>query len=813
MRVFILFAAFMMSVVCSKAQQVTGNVKDTEGKPLAGSTIKLLKDSLLVKLAISNDKGAFSFSNVSSGNYMVNISHVGYPATNSTPFSVNGADMSIPEIVIAKSSVELKGVQVVAQKPIVEVKADKTVLNVEGTINSTGSDALDLLRKSPGVTVDKDDNLGMNGKNGVQVYIDGRPSPLSGSDLANYLKSMQSSNIESIELISNPSAKYDAAGNAGIINIRLKKNKSFGTNGSVNAGWNIGTYAKYNAGISLNHRNKNINIFGNYGYNDAKNAVTLGLYRTVLDSLFDQNGSITANTRAHNFKVGADYFINKKNTLGVIINGTYNTNQVDNYSRTGISYLPTGKLDRYLVADNSNAMKNDNINFNLNYNYVGSKGKNLTINADHGTYKINNNQFQPNTYFDSTGKNMLHSITYRMITPATININSVKVDYEQNLKKGKLGYGAKTAFVKTDNNFQRYNVYTSASELDKDRSNRFRYTENINAAYVNYSRPFKRFQVQLGLRVENTNMEGTSTGLKNNGSAYTPYDSTFKRHYTDFFPSAAISFTKNAKNQFSINYSRRIDRPNYQDLNPFEFKLDEYTFQKGNINLLPQYTNSFGFSHTYKYKLTTSLNYSIVKDMFTQLFDTAEASKAFISKRNLATQNIASMNISYPYRYKSYSVFTNLNTSYSKYTADFGEGRKVKLDAFALNLYMQHSLKFAKTWTAEMTAFYNAPTVYQGSLKAKSLWSIDAGIQKQVFNGRGSIKTSVSDILHTLKFNGTSDFAGQKTTIKSNWESRQFKLNFSYRFGSNQVKSARMRSTGAEEEMKRTQQSSSTPGI
>jgi hypothetical protein len=308
-------------------------------------------------------------------------------------------------------------------------------------------------------------------------------------------------------------------------------------------------------------------------------------------------------------------------------------------------------------------------------------------------------------------------------------------------------------------------------------------------------------------------MEGTSTGLKNNGTAYLPYDSTFNRHYTDFFPSAAISFTKNAKNQFSINYSRRIDRPNYQDLNPFEFKLDEYTFQKGNINLLPQYTNSFGFSHTYKYKLTTSLNYSIVKDMFTQLFDTAEASKAFISKRNLATQNIASMNISYPYRYKSYSVFTNLNTSYSKYTADFGEGRKVKLDAFALNMYMQHSLKFAKTWTAEMTAFYNAPTVYQGSLKAKSLWSIDAGIQKQVFNSRGSIKASVSDILHTLKFNGTSDFAGQKTTIKSNWESRQFKLNFSYRFGSNQVKSARMRSTGAEDEMKRTQQSSAAPGI
>ncbi|MEO7767686.1 MAG: outer membrane beta-barrel family protein, partial [Ferruginibacter sp.] len=251
----------------------------------------------------------------------------------------------------------------------------------------------------------------------------------------------------------------------------------------------------------------------------------------------------------------------------------------------------------------------------------------------------------------------------------------------------------------------------------------------------------------------------------------------------------------------------------YQDMNPFEFKLDEYTFQKGNINLRPQYTNSIGVTNTYQYKLTTTLNYSHVKDLFTQVIDTAEKSKAFISKRNLATQDVVSLNISYPFRYKAYSMFANMNGFYTHYTADFGEGRKINVNAGGLSLFVQNSIKFAKTFTAELSGFYNAPTVYQGTIKAKSLWSLDAGLQKQVIKGKGTIKMSVSDFLHTLKFNGISDFAGQKTDFIARWESRQFKLNFVYRFGSNQVKAARQRGTGADDEMKRVQSGGGTPGI
>jgi len=815
MRQFILLLFAALTAATGNAQ-VSGTAKDAQGTPLNGVTISLLaaKDSSIKKLAISAANGTYSFSGIAAGNYLVKASNVGYQTTLSPVFEVNGTAVSIPDLALTKTAGNLKAVVVTSQKPMIEMKADKMIVNVEGTINSVGSDALDLLRKSPGVQVDKDENISLSGKNGVQVYIDGRPSPLGGQDLSNYLKSLNSAQIESIEIISNPSAKYEAAGNAGIINIKLKKNKTLGTNGSVNAGWNIGTYAKYNAGINLNYRNKKVNLFGNYGYNKGKTESTIGIYRTVADSLFDQKGLITQDNESHNYKGGLDYFINKKNTIGVMINGTLSDPSMNNKGVTPISYIPTGTVNRILVADNTSLMKRNNINFNANYSYTDAKGKSLTVNADHGTYDINSNQFQPNYYYDATGEVLVSSVKYRMIAPTDININSIKADWEQPLKKGTLGFGGKYANVKTDNDFQRYNVTSSTHTLDKDRSNRFNYKENISAAYVNYNLALKGVSIQAGVRMENTVSKGESTGQKIVAGNYTTSVEGFKRNYLDFFPSAAITFNKKPTNQYTITYSRRIDRPNYQDLNPFEFKLDEYTFQKGNINLRPQYTNSIGVSNTYKYKLTTSLNYSHVKDLFTQVFDTAETSKAFVSKRNLATQDVVSINISYPYRYKAYSMFANVSGNYTSYKADYGEGRKINVDATGLTAYMQNSIKFAKTYTAELTAVYNAPTLYAGTIKAKGMWFADAGVQKQILKGKGTMKASVSDVFHSLKFRGVTDFAGQRSNITSQWESRMFKLNFVYRFGSNMVKAARQRATGADDEMKRVQSGSgAAPGL
>ena len=787
-------------------QAITGTVKDDQGKPLPGASIILKqgKDSSIVKIQATDAAGTYQFANIQPGRYFVNTSFTGYKSANSAFFDLTaGGSATVPVITIAKLPGNLKEVVVAARKPMVEIRADKTVLNVEGSINAVGQDALELLRKSPGVLVDKDDNLSLSGKNGVQVYIDGRPTPLSGADLAAYLKTLQSSSIEAIEIITNPSAKYDAAGNAGIINIRLKKNKSYGTNGSVNGSYAIGTYSKYNAGISLNNRNRLVNLFGNYNYNNGLYYNYMNLYRTVLDSVFDQRGTSTYHNSSHNFKIGLDYILNKKSTVGVMVNGNLSDFNSNNDSRTPISYKPSGQLYRVLSAQNTSKGTRNNVNANLNYRYADSSGHELNMDADYGLYKIRTDQYQPNYYFGPSGSNLIESRIYNMLAPTDIDIYTFKTDYEQNFRKGRLGLGGKVSYVNSNNDFERYNVITLFKTLDTLRSNRFNYKENINALYVNYNRQFKGFLAQAGVRMENTHAEGGSNGYRITGQQYLVYDSSFERNYTDFFPSAAVTFNKKPTSQFGIQYSRRIDRPAYQDLNPFEFKIDEYTFQKGNTQLRPQYTNSVSLTHMYKFRFNTKLTYSHVKDVFTQLTDTAERSKAYLTKKNLATQDIASLNLSFPFQYKWYSVYSNVNTYYSHYKADFGTGRKVDLDVFSVNLYQQHTFTFKKGWTGQLSGFYNSPSIWQGTFKSRRIWSLDAGVLKTVLKGQGTLKASVSDVFRTLKFTGESNFANQYLRVMGGSDSRQFKLNFTYRFGSNQVKAARQRKTGLDEENNR----------
>lgn len=810
-----LFLLLLIATVSlANAQTISGTAKDDQGTPLSGATVALVKakDTSVVKLSVAANNGAYSFNAINQGDYRVMVSHVGHNTALSPAFSVGTGDVTAPAIVATKAAADLKGITVTARKPIVEVKADKTVLNVEGTINSAGSDGLELLRKAPGVTVDKDENLSVNGKNGVQVYVDGRPTPLSGSDLANFLKSMQSSQIESIEIITNPSAKYEAAGNAGIINIRLKKNKAFGTNGSATAGYAIGVFPKYNGSLNLNYRNNAWNLYGTYSVSKGLNHNPIELYRTVADTIFDGKGYFRYDNQNHNLKLGADYTLNKTSSIGVLLTGTMSDPKVTNYNRTAITPKSTGITDRLLVANNRSDLKRSNYNANLNYNYQDAKGKSLVINLDNGYYDNNNDQFQPNYYYMPDGKTLTRSVIYQMIAPTKIHINSGKLDYEQNAWGGKLGLGGKISFVNTDNDFQRYDVINGSNLLDRDRSNRFKYKENINAVYANWNRAYKGVMVQAGLRVENTVSKGTSTGQTKVGSAYQSWNSSFDRNYTNFFPSASVTFNKNPMNQWSLTYSRRIDRPAYQDLNPFEFKLDEYTYMKGNVNLMPQFTNSFGLTRIYKYRLTTTLNYSHVSDLFAQVPDTVEKSKSIMTKRNLAKQDVYSLNISYPFSYKSFSVFANISTNYSQYKANL-DGRKLDINAFGGTLYMQNTLRFAKVWTAELSGVYVAPSVFMGTLRSKGMGGLDLGLQKVILKGNGTIKLSGTDLLHTFRFRGTSDFAGQKLDVLARWESRQFKANFTWRFGSTTVKGAKAKTGASEDEKKRAEQQGGGMGI
>ena len=816
MKKFLLYVTgLLLMTTTMMAQQVTGVLKDQQGKPLEKATVSLLhqKDSSIVKLVASKDNGNFNFTAVENGNYIVSATYVGYAPVYSASFEVNGNDVKVPDLILVKNTESLGAVTVTAKRPMVEVKADKTILNVEGTINATGSDALGLLRKSPGVMVDKDDNISLAGKNGVRIYIDGKPSPLSGTDLTNYLKSIQSAQIDAIELITNPSAKYDAAGNAGIINIKLKKNKTFGTNGSVNAGYSIGVYPKYNAGINLNHRNKSVNVFGSYNFSDNKRNTIFDMYRSIGDTLFNGHTDADFIARSHSFKTGADFYINKKSTFGVLVNGNFTENSFNNNSRTPISVKSTGVVDRILVAKNTNNMNANNATFNVNYRFADTAGRELNIDADYGIYRNKGNQLQPNYYYDASGNNLISSVFYRFISPTDIDLFTVKADYEQNLKGGRLGFGAKTSAINTDNKFNRYDVsqlHPEQKTLDIARSNQFDYKENINAAYINYNKQLKGVMFQVGVRAENTVSKGTSYALNPDGSINTSNPQIFKRNYIDLFPSAALTFNKNPMNQWGISYSRRIDRPAYSDLNPFEFKLDEYSYMKGNTNLRPQYTNIISLTNTYKYKLNTSLSYSRVNDVFTQIVDTAEKSKSFTTRKNLAIQDVIAMNISYPFMYKSYMAFVNLSGNYSHYKADFGGGNRiVDLKAATFNIYMQHSYTFGKTkvWTGEVSGWYNSPSVWEGAFKSKAMWTVDAGLQKKIFKGNGTFKISVSDIFFSMKFSGYTNFTGQYLRASGSFESRQFKTALTWRFGNSKVKAARQRADALENEKKRTQSS------
>lgn len=791
MKTFILSLSLMLCV--SLQAQISGKVLDTAGTPLAGATLSLLhaKDSSQVKLAISETDGSWSFLPETQGKYLVKASFTGYGPSFSQPIEWFGEENHTKTFSLQPLATQLATAVIDTRKPLIDVKQDKIVVNVEGTLLSTGTDALDLLRKSPGVFIDKDDQINMNGKNGVQVFIDGKPSPLKGKDLANFLRSLQSSQISNIELITNPSAKYEAAGNAGIINIRLKKNMSLGLNGSVNAGYRIGKYGKFNSGFSLNYRNKRVNIFGNYDFDKDKNENQLMIQRFLKDSIFLTPSVTTTENNRHNFKTGVDVFINKQNIIGAMVNG----NLADGlFHSTGTTSIEKEFVKNQSTTLNRSNTDRDNLSYNLNYQFSGATGKSLTVNADFAEYHSRGIQSQKTTAGPDVNP---YTRMFEIHSPSDIFITSGKVDWEQNLAKGRLSAGIKSSFVHSDNDFRQYDLKSGSPLLDGQISNHFLYKEDIQAAYAIFNRRFKGFGFQAGLRAERTSSNGTSHGY--DGRA----DQIIKKAYTDLFPSASVTFNKNPMKQVSFSYSRRIDRPSYQQLNPFELRMDEYTIVKGNLNLKPQYTNNFGVSFLYRYKLSAALNYSHVNNMMAPLTDTTDHNKLVVTTDNLASQDVVSLNLSYPFQYKKLSLFTNVNTSYSKYDADFGAGRHIHLDAIAFNAVVQGSLAMGKGWTAQLTSFYSAPTVYQGSFRAQSLWSVDLGIQRQFLQDKMSVKATLSDVFNSLHFVGKTNFAGQKTTIDSRWESRQFKINLSYRFGRKEIKPSRQRKAGLDEESNR----------
>ena len=788
--------------------KISGTVIDGNTKTIESATITLQRvvDSSVAKMSIADKTGKFEFENIAAGKYFVSISAVGHVKGFSETIDINTTNLSVnlKTIELIPQAKAISGVTVNSKKLFIEQKAGKTVLNVEASPTSTGLNALELLEKSPGVSVDNDGNISLKGKQGVLILIDGKPTYMSGPDLTALLKTIQSSSLEQIEIMTNPPAKYDAAGNSGIINIKTKKGIVKGMNGTANLGYSQGLYGRVNGGLNLNYRNNKINLFGGYnggnweGYN--KLIIDRNFYeddKTTLKGSSDQVSRPHFKGQYHNIKAGMDYYFSKNDVAGIVVNGNFSNGDEDPQSLSNVRDA-SGAIDYKIKSIGLNARKSSNLTTNFNYKHTfDSTGREITADLDQAYYS-NKSHTNLNTqiYDKNEIKNGSDILLYGNI-PSEINIYSAKVDYVHPFKSGlKLEAGLKTSFVKTDNKVD-YLRNSGAEWSVDDRSNHFIYKENINAAYVIFSKTIKKWELIAGLRLENTIAEGNQ--IKS--------DSSFKRDYTNLFPNVGIGYNANEKNQFNLSYSRRITRPDYEDLNPFVFFLDSLTYGQGNPYLQPQFTNNIEVSHTYNRFLTTTLNYTQTDDIITQLLkQNTEKKVTYQTQENFSKMKQIGIAVTanFPLRkWWNANIYTNVFNNH--YTGIYQNGVKndpidIQFTSFMANV--TNSVTLGKGWSAEVSGWYRSKAA-EGLLVAHEMYAVNSAISKQLFNKKATIKLGIRDIFYTQQFSGYAKYSDVDVNVSSKRDSRQFNLSFNYRFGKKNIAPARRKSGGADDEQNR----------
>lgn len=789
----LLYTAFGFS-----QQTVNGKAKNANNEVIISAVVSILtaKNNAFVKAAITDDVGNFKIKGIANGNYKLLITSLGYVDYTSQSFNIQNKDKTLGVITLETNTEALGEVTVLAERPMIQVMADKTVFNVANTINAVGDSGFELLRKAPGVIVDNANNIIVEGKNGVLIYINDRPSVLRGQDLVNFLKTLQASDVDRVEIITQPSSRYDAEGNAGIINIKLKRDKTLGTNGSIASGITVGDFARYNNSISFNNRNKKTSFYGSYSNRFGKSTSFINLNRTQNEINFNARSSSINGTKSNNLRLGFDYYANKKSTYGIIVTGNFYNADNKTDSRTPIKPLSEQNPTEILISGNDSDIKNSNIYTNLNYKFKDTLGHALDINLDYGKYNSYRLQLQPNRYFNGDETQVLSENTAFFDTPIDITIVSAQIDYEQKFLKGVLSLGAKYSKVNTDNSFDAFDRTHGNNDLDETQSNNFNYDEQINAAYFNFNRKFKKINLQFGLRMENTISDGILTSLQENDN------NRVKRNYTDWFPSGGITYQLNKKNSFLLNYSKRVQRPNYRSLNPFQYRIDELSFRQGNPFLQPQYTDNIKLSHTYNYRLTTSLSYSFIGGFFAQVTEASQDNTNFIIQRNVANQKIINLGVSYPTKFNNWwNVYISINAYRSIYEAtnpDF-----VSTQQNTLSLYAQNTFKLPKKFTIEVSGWYSSPSVWGGTYETRSLGSLNLAFQKRFLDDKLTARLGFNDVLFTSPWQGTTQFGNLFIDGNGGSDSRQVRFNLTYNFGGSEIKKTRKRKTGIENEKSR----------
>ena len=813
MKGLLLYSLLQAMTLFCRAQiptgKIQGTVADKNEKPLDAATVSLLKsgDSILVKLALTDHNGRFEFERIAFGKYLLSVTHTGFNTGYGKPLTLS-ADHTLIQtqtISLMPSGNSLGTVTVTGSRPLIENKIDKTVVNVDASATNTGLSALEVLEKSPGVSVDNDGNISLKGKAGVLVLVDGKPTYLTAQDLSNYLKNMPSNQLDQVEIMSQPPAKYDASGNSGVINLVTKKNRNNGFSGTVTTSAILAIYFKNTNSFTFNWRKGKTNIFGNYGYSYWEGFGDINIDRSLrADAATPFNRYAAQQTfgrysdRGHTFRAGIDYFANKKTTIGFAINGTTDNEKFGSRSLTNF-YDSLHNFVQFNNAQSENRSPQTHLGFNANLlQKLNDKGREISADADYIFYNTQGTQFSNNYLFnsDKTASEAPYLLNGRL--PSLISIYSLKSDYKHPLKgDASLEAGIKSSYVKTDNNAD-YTLFDNATQTwlpDTAFTNHFIYRENINAAYINWQKKIKKFSLQLGLRAEQTVSDGNQTtkGIR------------FRKNFLQLFPTAYFTYHPNDNNSIGISYGRRIERPSYENLNPFQFQLDRYTYQQGNPNLQPQFSNNVELSYNYKGQLNISGNYTLTTDIINDVLITIKQPNDSNYTTYLTTQNIASQrNVGLSVNYNkqlmkgwTLNAFFNLFNNHYDGVID-GEPVNVAITSFNGNVSNQFS--FSHGWTAELSGFYYAKDYVSSAILADGRGMFSLGGGKQVLNGKGSVKLNLRDPFYLMSFTGNTELKQGLTHFHNRWDNRRMILTLVYRFGKTMNNAPRHKEAAAEEQ-------------
>lgn len=687
----------------------------------------------------------------------------------------------------------LSSVTVSSKKPYIENRVDRTVVNVDSRPTAAGQNALELLRQVPGVMVDGNDNISISGRNGVNVLIDGRPTQISGEELSRLLKSMDAGNVKLIEVITNPGARYDAAGNAGIINFKLKKSLVNGLNGSLSAGMQQSNHARQNVSTNLNYRKNDWNLFGNGNYSRGYQITTANNDRFTNGQSFVQRGDEKDRFYDIGIRAGADYSLNKKNVLGFLWMFNRHHTEMDNYNFTRL--LRPSAADTNVFARSIAPFVTNRHNFNANYQYKSEKSE-WNVDADYSRFSAGLDNLLRTDFTNAALIKYAGMATQNKVA-VDIDIYSLKADYTRQLPhwNGKWEAGAKMASSQTYNHLQVNNEALGSWLADTGKTNRFRFSETIMAAYTSIEGRYKKLSAQLGLRAEQTNVKGHSTDLK--GNRINRPDTS----YINLFPTLFLQYAM-GQHKIGLALGRRIDRPNYQDQNPFIYALDAFNSERGNPYLLPQLTQSAELSYTYKESASIKVKYAVTNRLFEQV-TFQDGANTILIPQNVGRRQMLNIALSSPLPIaKWWNGYLHAEPFYQRTIGNlsgFGTNNSFNTGSWGFNGYWGNWINIKGGYTVEASAWFNyqnVSTIY----RSKPIGSINLGVQKNVWKDKVTVKLRLTDLLNTQRWAQTVDNGGLRMQTYRKWESRNIGINLSYRFGKQSVKSARERSTGNEAE-------------